>query len=84
MWVKDFRRTIDYLESRDDMSAKSVGLIGYSWGSEMAPIALSVEPRVAAAVLNVAGIWMNSTPLPEADTYNYLTHVRTPTLLLSG
>jgi dienelactone hydrolase len=83
-WVKDFRRTIDYLESRPDMAATRVGYFGVSWGGDIAPIVLAVEPRVKAAVLNIGGVWMNSRALPEADPLNYLPRARTPTLMLNG
>lgn len=83
-WVKDFRRTIDYFETRQDIAADKVAFFGISWGSAVAPLVLAVEPRVRAAVLNVSGVWLNSRSLPEADALNYLPRVRTPTLMLNG
>jgi formylglycine-generating enzyme required for sulfatase activity len=83
-WIKDLRRTVDYLETRSDMRADRVGFYGYSWGSEIAPRALALEPRIKAAVLNTAGYWPGTAPLPEVEDANYAPRVRTPTLMLNG
>jgi hypothetical protein len=83
-WVKDLRRTVDYLETRQDMRADRIGYYGLSWGSEMAPKALVVEPRIKAAVLDAAGYWLWGTPRPEVEAANYTPRMRTPTLVLSG
>ncbi len=32
MWVKDFSRTIDYLETRKDIDSNNLGYYGHSWG----------------------------------------------------
>jgi dienelactone hydrolase len=82
--VKDFRRTIDYLASRQDIASDKVGYFGVSWGGEVGVVALAVEPRVKAAVLDIGGVWMNGRALPEADALNYLPRVHTPTLMLNG
>ena|ERR1700690_3342333 len=36
MWVKEYSRTIDYLETRKDMQADKVGYLGFSWGGRSA------------------------------------------------
>jgi dienelactone hydrolase len=83
-WVKDFRRTIDYLESRQDIDAAKVGFFGVSWGGSIAPVVLAVEPRVKSAVLNIGGVWLSSRALPEVDPFNYLPRAHAPTLMLNG
>jgi dienelactone hydrolase len=83
-WVKDLRRTIDYLETRNDMRADRVGYYGLSWGAENAPKALVVETRIKAAVLDAAGYWLWGTPRPEVEAANYSPRMRTPTLVFSG
>jgi dienelactone hydrolase len=32
MWAKDLSRTIDYLETRDDLDAARTAYLGLSWG----------------------------------------------------
>lgn len=83
-WIKEFRRTLDYLAVRPDMAADHAGFYGYSWGGQIAPMMLAVEPRFRAAVLNTAGLWPSGNPMPELDMVNYLPRVRTPVLMLNG
>ena len=83
MWTKDMRRTLDYLGTRADMDTSRIAYFGYSWGANMAPINLVVEPRFKTAVLYVAGLTMERGR-PEVDPFNYLPRVRQPVLMLNG
>jgi dienelactone hydrolase len=84
MWIKDLRRTVDYMETRKDLKADRIGFFGISWGGQIAPIALSMEPRIKAAVLNTGGYSVVATPFPEVDAANYSPRVKVPVLMLSG
>ena len=54
-----------------------------SWGAEIAPLFLAVEPRISLAVLYIAGF--NRQPsLPEADPVNFAPRVKVPVLMLNG
>lgn len=46
---------IDYLESRPDVDARRVGLMGVSLGGYYAPRAAAFEPRLKAAIANCGG-----------------------------
>ncbi len=83
MWVKDMRRTVDYLGTRADMDSARIGYFGVSWGSNQAPLVLATEPRFKAAVLYVAGLTMERGR-PEVDPFNFLPRVTQPVLMLSG
>ena len=83
MWVKDVRRTVDYLQTRADVDTSRIAYFGYSFGGRMAPIFLATEPRFKTAVLAVAGLKMERTR-PESDPLNYLPHVTIPVLMLNG
>jgi dienelactone hydrolase len=83
-WVKDFRRTVDYLQSRPDIFPSAIGFYGYSWGGLTSPLALAIEPRIRAAVLNTGGLAPYGKPLAELEAVNYLPRVHTPTLMLNG
>ena len=83
MWVKDIRRTMDYLATRRDMDTARIGFFGHSWGSNLAPVVLATEPRIKTAVLYVAGLTMEGSR-PEVDPLNFLPHVRAPVLMLNG
>ena len=83
-WIQDMSRTIDYLQTRDDVDADKIGFAGHSWGGQVAPIVLALEDRIEAAVLHVGGLWEYFDFLPEGDPVNFGTRVRTPTLMLNG
>ena len=83
MWRKDIGRTIDYLETRNDIKADKLGYLGWSWGGFMGGIMPAVEKRFKAVVLNVGGMEMNKA-LPESDQLNYLPRVTQPVLMLNG
>jgi dienelactone hydrolase len=48
--IVDYRRAIDYLETRDDIDTDRLGILGYSMGGYMSFILGAVEPRVKAIV----------------------------------
>lgn len=81
-WAKDVGRTIDYLESRDDIDTENIGYFGFSWGSAVAPVMLAVEDRLKAGVLLSGGLLMHPTQ-PEVDPFNFLPRVRVPTLMVN-
>jgi hypothetical protein len=83
MWVKEYSRTIDYLETRKDMKADKVSYLGISWGGFMGGIIPAVEKRIKVVVLNVGGMDMEKA-LPEVDQINYLPRVTQPVLMLNG
>jgi hypothetical protein len=85
-WVKDVSRTVDYLETRDDVQSEKLAFYGISWGPQMAPIVLAVEPRIRVASLYVGGLvtWSSFYPLPEVDPFNFLPRVSVPVLMLNG
>ncbi|MEX2283823.1 MAG: hypothetical protein WEE89_15165, partial [Gemmatimonadota bacterium] len=83
MWGKDYRRTIDYVESRPDLDAARVAYYGLSWGGAMGPMMGAIEPRTKVIVLNVGGLEFQRA-LPEVDHINYPPRVTQPTLMLNG
>ena len=83
MWAKDLSRSIDYLETRDDLDKNKIAYYGGSWGAVISPIMLAVEKRIKVAVLRGAGLAFESV-LPEADPFNYLPRVDIPVLILNG
>jgi hypothetical protein len=83
-WMQELSRTIDYLETRDDMETDRLGYYGFSWGGAAAPIVLALEDRrIDAAVLHVGGL-DDYYFLPEVDPFNFLSHVRVPVLMING
>ena len=80
--MRELRRVIDYLETRPDIEADNLGYYGLSWGGRVGAIALAVEPRIKAAVLNQAGI--NAGDHPDINVAHYLPRVTAPVLHFSG
>lgn len=82
-WTKDYRRTIDYLASRNDFNNEKVAYVGASWGAFNYLISAAVEPRIKLGICYVGGLSM--TPArPEVDQISYVHRVTQPTLWLVG
>ena len=82
-WVKEYSRTVDYIETRKDMHADKAAYLGISWGGFMGGIIPAVEKRIKAVVLNVGGMGMERA-LPEVDQINFLPRITQPVLMLNG
>jgi dienelactone hydrolase len=80
--VQDFRRCIDYLETRPDIDSNRIAYYGMSWGGALGAVILAVEDRIKASVLVGGG--MGGRARPEANKLNYVTRVKIPTLMLNG
>lgn len=83
--VKDCRRTIDYLETREDIDMDKLAYYGVSWGGAMGNYIPAVEDRFQASILLGGGFdVINARPRPESRETNYITRVKVPTLMLNG
>ncbi len=80
--VKDFRRCIDYLETRSDIDAGRIAYQGMSWGGNMGPLITAVEERLKASVLLAGSV--HGTGRPEINRMTYVPRVNVPTLMLNG
>lgn len=81
-WSKDLGRSIDYLETRDDMDMNNLVYFGASWGAALAPVMIAMEQRFRLSVL-IAGGLMHQKTQPEVDPFNFLPRVEVPTLLIT-
>ena len=79
--IKDFKRSIDYLETRPDIDGMRLAYTGFSWGADNGAIIPAVENRLKASVLYNGGM---VTQRPEVDPMNYVTRVKIPTLMVNG
>ena len=80
--AKDFKRCIDYLETRPDIDCKKVAFYGVSWGGAMGAFISAVEGRLRTSILQVGRL--NGSGRPETNDINYVGRVKLPTLILSG
>jgi len=83
--IKDFKRCIDYLETRQDLDSNKFAYYGMSWGAWMGAILPAVEDRFQASVLLAGGFdLINARPRPEASELTYVTRIKVPTLMING
>jgi predicted Ser/Thr protein kinase/predicted esterase len=83
MWSKDLGRTLDYLETRDDIDSTRLGYYGFSLGAVYGPIFDAVDARFEASIL-LSGGYLTGTRPPEIDVVNFAPHSVVPTLMING
>jgi len=84
--VNDLQRTLDYLETRDDIDSDKLAYMGLSSGSEYGPLYTAIEKRFQAVALIAGGFddaHMLAEPA-EINPWNYVSRVTTPTLMING
>jgi formylglycine-generating enzyme required for sulfatase activity/dienelactone hydrolase/predicted Ser/Thr protein kinase len=79
---KDFRRSVDYLETRTDIDMERLGYYSLSMGAFFGPIPVALEPRIKVAVFASGGI--SYTSQPEVQPANFAPQVKIPVLLVNG
>ena len=82
-WVRDASRTIDYLETRQDLALERLAFVGLSWGGRMGAIFPAIDRRVRVQVLQNGGFSLQAA-LPDVDQVNFASRVTIPTLMLNG
>ena len=82
---KDLRRTIDFLETRDDVDSDRLVYYGMSWGAYLGPLMTAVEQRFAASMLVAGGLYRFSDVWPQiAMPQNFAPRSTVPTLMING
>jgi serine/threonine protein kinase len=82
-WVKDVGRSIDYLETRQDIDGEKIAYIGFSSGGIYGPIFTALEERFKVSVLITGGFILTGIK-PEMDPINFAPRSSTPTLMVNG
>ena len=82
-WIKDFRRTIDYLETRGDIDQKKLCFYGTSWGAQNFPIIGAIEPRIKISICVVGGLAMDPAR-SGVDQISFIHRASQPTLWFAG
>jgi serine/threonine protein kinase/dienelactone hydrolase len=82
-YIKDLRRSLDYLETRSDIDKTKFAYYGYSWGGRIGSIVGGVENRFQTLILAHAGF--RPTPKePEVEELNFSPRVTKPVLMING
>jgi eukaryotic-like serine/threonine-protein kinase len=80
---QDLRRSIDYLETRDDIDATKLAYVGLAWGGQMGPVMMAPEKRFKTGILLLGGI-CGCQRHPASDPANFAPQVKIPVLMLNG
>jgi formylglycine-generating enzyme required for sulfatase activity/dienelactone hydrolase len=80
--AKDLFRSVDYLQTRQDIDLSRLGYYSLSMGAYFAPIPLALEPRVKVAVIASGGLRFNWPP--EIQPANFAPRVKVPVILING
>ena len=81
--IMDYRRGIDYLETREDIDAGRLGIVGYSMGGFHAVSLTAVEPRIKVSVGCVVPVSWREDPV--LDPANYVASIgERPFMMLQG
>ncbi len=82
LWYKDVGRTLDYLETRDDIDSGKVAFYGFSTAF-YGTIFTAVDARFEASVMLSTGL-IPGKVLPDMDPVNFAPRSRVPTLMVNG
>jgi formylglycine-generating enzyme required for sulfatase activity/dienelactone hydrolase len=82
-WIKDVKRSLDYLETRSDIAREKIAFLGVSWGGRIGSIALAVDNRFRVAVLQSGGFPLMQS-LPEVKEINFAPRITIPVLMVNG
>lgn len=82
IWAKELGRSIDYLETRDDIDTSKLAYYGVSWGGSVIQLP-AVEDRLKVNVLVGSGFYFTKA-FPEVDQINFVPRVTAPVLIVNG
>jgi dienelactone hydrolase/predicted Ser/Thr protein kinase len=86
-WVvqmsQDLRRSVDYLETRDDIDTGRLAYAGVGWGAILGPIMMVTEERFKAGLLLKGGI-CGCKRFAASDPANFAPYVKVPVLMING
>ncbi len=80
----DFKRSVDYLETRDDIDVKKLAIYAVSWGGLWASAMPAIDERVKVLISCLHGMLGPNTEVPELSQKNFVIRNKIPTLMLNG
>ena len=81
-WTTDTSKTIDYLQTRQDLDNENFFYLGMSYGAIYTTHTLLFEDRYKGALFYVGGASPSAPPLSDGN--NHLPRIKTPFLMLNG
>ncbi|MBL4821117.1 MAG: SUMF1/EgtB/PvdO family nonheme iron enzyme [Gammaproteobacteria bacterium] len=83
-WRSDLGRTLDYLETRDDLiTQEGFDYFGRSYGASVATPLIAIEERIKTAVLVIGGFPYIRLP-SSVEPLNFASRITQPVLMLNG
>ncbi len=83
-WRKDVGRSIDYLETRDDIDKTRIAYLGVSQGSAYGVVLTALEDRFKAVVLLDGGLFQQTSGLAGLDQVDFAPRLTKPVLMVNG
>ena len=83
-WVNEARRSVDYLETREDIDMERLAYYGFSWGGRLGAIVLALDDRFRVGVFLDGGIPGATVRRPEIRPMNFAPRVSVPVLMING
>ncbi|HEU5351591.1 MAG TPA: protein kinase [Terracidiphilus sp.] len=83
-WYKDAARTLDYLETRQDIDSSKLAYMGVSMGAAYGAIISSLLQDRLKAVVFLDGGYFLGTPPPGGDQADFVTRLKKPVLMVNG
>jgi eukaryotic-like serine/threonine-protein kinase len=83
-WYKDAARTLDYLDTRQDIDKNKIAYLGVSMGSaEGVIVATLLQNRLKTAVFLDGGYFLQKSP-PGIDQADFAPRMKKPVLMVNG
>jgi dienelactone hydrolase len=83
-WRKDVGRSIDYLETRDDIDKNRIAYLGVSQGSAYGVVLAALEDRLRAVVFLDGGMFQQTAGLAGLDQVDFAPRLTKPVLMVNG
>lgn len=83
-WSKDLGRSIDYLETRQDIDRDRIGYLGVSQGAAYGVILATLDDRLKTAVFLDGGYFQFEKPIAGLDQVDFAARLRKPVLMVNG
>src|SRR5262249_30254749 len=83
--VTDWRRGLDYLETRNDINSSKIAFLGLSSGGDLGFILTAIEKRYSSLAFVGVGVRKSWAKwIPEANIIEFAPHITQPKLILKG
>ena len=80
---QDYKRSLDYIESRNDFNFENLSYYGYSWGSTTSNYLLAIDNRIKSAFICAGGL-MAQKSKKEIEAHYYIRRIKTPIFHIVG